>query len=117
MWLSCLCAHPQVDDHATVAGLKLAIQQQLNVPLEQQRLSKDPGLLTAKQNGSSIRCGFVVLQQQQQLSRRMAFIRQFAPAPCVVARLHPVDTCTQVYSHKRVGVVGANCCAALQLAP
>lgn len=45
----------QIDDHASVAGLKLAIQQQLGVPLEQQRLSKDPALLTSKQNGSGIR--------------------------------------------------------------
>lgn len=43
----------QIDDHASIAGLKLAIQQQLGVPLEQQRLSKDPALLTHKQNGSS----------------------------------------------------------------
>lgn len=54
--LRCLpCAVLQIDDHASVAGLKLAIQQQLGVPLEQQRLSKDPSLLTAK-NGSNIRC-------------------------------------------------------------
>lgn len=32
----------------------LAIQEQLKVPLEQQRLSTDPALLTAK-NGASIR--------------------------------------------------------------
>jgi hypothetical protein len=44
----------QIDDHASVAGLKQAIQQQLGVPVEQQRISKDPALLTAR-NGSNIR--------------------------------------------------------------
>jgi hypothetical protein len=44
----------QIDDKASVADLKAAIQQQLGVPLEQQRLSKDASLLTAK-NGSDIR--------------------------------------------------------------
>eukprot|EP00879_Flechtneria_rotunda_P011209 GHRR01011707.1.p1 GENE.GHRR01011707.1~~GHRR01011707.1.p1 ORF type:complete len:233 (+),score=91.74 GHRR01011707.1:411-1109(+) len=43
----------QVDDNATVSGLQLVIQQQLGVPLEQQRLSKEPALLTAR-NGTSI---------------------------------------------------------------
>jgi hypothetical protein len=45
------CSCLQIDDHASVAGLKLAIQQQLGVPLEQQRISKDPALLTAKNGG------------------------------------------------------------------
>ena len=48
--------HAQVDDGATVAALKQAIQQQLGVPLEQQRLSKEPGILLSTQNGSSGRC-------------------------------------------------------------
>lgn len=49
------CLYMQIDDHASVAGLKLAIQQQLGVPVEQQRISRDPALLTSKQNGSGIR--------------------------------------------------------------
>ena len=44
----------QIDDRSTVSGLQQAIEQQLGVPVEQQRISKDPSLLTAK-NGSSIR--------------------------------------------------------------
>lgn len=43
----------QVDDGASLSALQQAIQGQLGVPLEQQRLSKDAALLTAK-NGSGI---------------------------------------------------------------
>lgn len=38
----------QLEDGASVTALMLAIQQQLGVPLEQQRISRDPALLTAK---------------------------------------------------------------------
>lgn len=45
----------QLEDGASVTALMLAIQQQLGVPLEQQRISRDPALLTAK-DGAGIRC-------------------------------------------------------------
>uniref|UniRef100_A0A383VRV9 MPN domain-containing protein n=1 Tax=Tetradesmus obliquus TaxID=3088 RepID=A0A383VRV9_TETOB len=38
----------QLEDGASVTAFMLAIQQQLGVPLEQQRISRDPALLTAK---------------------------------------------------------------------
>lgn len=38
----------QVDDKATLTGLKLAIHQHLNIPLEDMVLSKHPDLLTTK---------------------------------------------------------------------
>jgi nuclear protein localization family protein 4 len=38
----------EVDDGATVAGLKLAIHQRLHIPMEQLQLSRDAGLLTSK---------------------------------------------------------------------
>eukprot|EP00775_Hariotina_reticulata_P004570 gene4570-4825_t len=44
----------QVADGSSVSELQLAIQNQLGVPLEQQQLSQDSALLTAK-NGGSIR--------------------------------------------------------------
>jgi hypothetical protein len=44
----------QLDDGASVTALMLAIQQQLGVPLEQQRVSRDAALLTAK-DGAGIR--------------------------------------------------------------
>jgi hypothetical protein len=46
----------QLDDGASVTALMLAIQQQLAVPLEQQRISRDAALLTAK-DGAGIRWG------------------------------------------------------------
>jgi hypothetical protein len=46
---------PQVDDHASVSGLMLAIHQQLGVPLEDMALSLDPQLLVAK-DGAGIKC-------------------------------------------------------------
>ncbi|KAF8056357.1 NPL4-like protein 1 [Scenedesmus sp. PABB004] len=44
----------QVDDGATVGELQQAIQAQLGVPVEQQRLSTDPALLTAKDGGAGV---------------------------------------------------------------
>jgi hypothetical protein len=46
----------QLDDGASVNALMLAIQLQLGVPLEQQRISRDAALLTAK-GGQGIRYG------------------------------------------------------------
>jgi hypothetical protein len=46
--LELLLTLPQLDDGASVTALMLAIQQQLGVPLEQQRVSRDAALLTAK---------------------------------------------------------------------
>jgi len=71
-----------------VAGLKLAIQQQLGVPLEQQRLSKDPALLTHKQNGSNIRWGVATATHPPWLLHysRLLLCHMLAPA-LVIASL------------------------------
>lgn len=38
----------EVADGATVGGLKATIHEKLNIPLQDMRLSKNPGLLTSK---------------------------------------------------------------------
>lgn len=38
----------EVDDHATVGGLRLAINQKLHIPVEEVQLSRDAALLTSK---------------------------------------------------------------------